>query len=94
MGLESEIQKFLEDNFLFRIRGFKIDRDTSFLEHGVVNSIGMIEIVNFIEKTYGIKVTNEEMIPENLDSIHKLICFITYKRTIISSPPRRVNDNQ
>lgn len=81
MGLESEIQQFLEDNFLFGIRGFKIDRGDSFLEHGVVDSTGILEIVNFVEKTYGINVTDEEMIPENLDSIHNLVQFITYKRT-------------
>jgi len=54
--------------------------DQPFLESGVVDSTGMLEIIMFLESSYGIKVAPEEMTPENLDSVNRLVEFLGMKR--------------
>ena len=52
----------------------------SLLDLGIIDSTGVLELVGFIEETYGFKVEDEELIPENLDSIDHLVEFITKKK--------------
>jgi acyl carrier protein len=49
------------------------------LETGVIDSTGVLELVAFIEETYGIKIDDEEIVPENLDSIENITLFVTQK---------------
>jgi acyl carrier protein len=55
--------------------------DDSFLEKGILDSTGVLEVVGYIEKEYGIRVESDEIIPDNLDSINKLTAFIRKKTT-------------
>ena len=75
-----EIKKFIIDNFLFGDdEGLK--DDISFLEEGIIDSTGMLELVLFLEENFSIEIEDEEMIPENLDSINNLITFLNKKIT-------------
>jgi len=73
------IRKFVIDNYLFGEEG-KLKNDDSFMETGIIDSTGILELVRFLESTYGIKVADEELIPDNLDSIEKIIIFIRSKK--------------
>ena len=53
--------------------------DASFLEHGVIDSMGVLELVAHLESTYGVKVKDEELLPENLDSINSVAAYLTRK---------------
>ena len=53
--------------------------DDSFLEKGILDSTGVLEVVGHIEKEYSIRVEADEIIPDNLDSINKLTAFISKK---------------
>ena len=53
--------------------------DSSFIESGVIDSTGVLELINYIEARFRIKVENDEMVPENLDSINGVIRFIHKK---------------
>jgi len=55
--------------------------DSSFLEEGVIDSTGVLELVGFLEENYNIKVEDEELIPENLDSIKNICAYIKLKRS-------------
>ncbi len=55
--------------------------DTSFLEEGIIDSTGVLELVAFLEEHYGIRVEDEELIPENLDSIANICSFLEKKRS-------------
>jgi acyl carrier protein len=55
--------------------------DSSFLEEGVIDSTGVLELVGFLEENYNIKVEDEELIPENLDSIKNIRAYIETKRS-------------
>jgi acyl carrier protein len=73
------IRKFVIDNYLFGEEG-TLKNDDSFMETGIIDSTGILELVRFLESTCGIKVADEELIPDNLDSITKIITFIQSKK--------------
>jgi len=78
--IEEELRNFILDNFLLRDKNRAIKKDESFLQSGIIDSTGVLELVNFIEETYKIKVEDEELVPENLDSIQNLVAYINRKK--------------
>ena len=74
-----EIRDFISRNFLFSDKGFHYGDDASFLQEGIVDSLGIIELVAFVEKQYGISVADHELLPTNFDSVSKLGSYITRK---------------
>jgi acyl carrier protein len=77
--LKQNIRKFVVDTFLFG-NDQGLANETSFLEQGIVDSTGVLELVAHLEKSYSIKVRDEELIPDNLDSIDAIAAFIGSKR--------------
>jgi acyl carrier protein len=82
------IRKFIHENFILGEEGQVTDGD-SLLEKGVIDSTGVLELVAFIEEKYGITVEDEELTPENLDSIQNIAEFIRKKIKSISNPEVR-----
>lgn len=78
--IEQELHRFIRDNFLFGQDDVTLRNQDSFLERGIIDSTGVLELVMFLEKTYHIKVGDEDLVPSNLDSIENLIRFIDCKR--------------
>jgi len=75
-NLESEIRKFITENMLFSADGFSYDDNDSLLEAGIVDSIGVMELVTFVDQTYKIAVPPEDISPDNFDSISRLANYI------------------
>ena len=73
------VRKFVIDNYLFG-EAEKLKDDDSFMETGIVDSTGILELVRFLESTYHIKIADEELIPDNLDSINKIVAFVQSKK--------------
>jgi acyl carrier protein len=84
MSLKSEIRDFIIENFLYG-KDDGPGEDVSFLEKGLIDSTGVLELVAFVEEKYGISVADEELIPENLDSINKLSTYVTKKLNKLNS---------
>ncbi len=84
MLIEEKVKSFIQDNFLLGDKKKVIKEDESFLKGGIIDSTGVLELVNFIEETYKIKVEDEELIPENLDSLKNLVAYIKRKNGSIS----------
>jgi acyl carrier protein len=80
MTIEEQIKQYIAENFLFSENGYGLPDDASFLEEGVVDSTGVLELILFVEETYGITVANEEVMPENFDSVTRLAAFIRRKQ--------------
>jgi len=78
--IERKIKEFILENFLFTKNPDEISGETSFLEKGIVDSTGVLEIVTFLEETFEIKVEDDEVIPENLDSIDKIVNYVRRKQ--------------
>lgn len=75
----NEIRNFVVDNFLFgQDDGFA--NDASFLEQGIIDSTGVLELVAHIEEAHGIKVGDDELTPDNLDSVTAIATYITRKK--------------
>jgi acyl carrier protein len=74
-----KIRAFIFSNFLFDAEESALDNDTSFLEQGIIDSTGVLELVEWLEETFAMKVEDEELIPENLDSVNQLAQFIARK---------------
>jgi acyl carrier protein len=81
MSLHDEIRQFIIDNFLMGQDSESLKDDSSFLEEGVIDSTGVLELVGFLEENYEIKVEDEELIPENLDSIKNICAYLETKRS-------------
>ena len=73
------IRTFIFENFLFDAAEEDLGNDDSFLEQGVIDSTGVLELVEWLEDTFEISVDDEELIPENLDSVNQLAAFIAKK---------------
>ena len=76
--LKADIREFVVDNFLFGEAGDLTD-DQSLVEGGVIDSLGVAELVAFIESRYGVVAADDELVPDNLDSIEKVAAFVTRK---------------
>lgn len=76
--IKEKIRSFIVENFLFGEAG-ELNDETSFLNDGIIDSTGILELVDYIEENFGIKVEDDELVPENLDSIKNLEVYITQK---------------
>jgi acyl carrier protein len=76
--IEEILIKFINENFV-KESGTVLDSNGSLLEKGLIDSTGVLELMAFIEVTFKIRVEDEEIIPDNFDSISKLVCFIRAK---------------
>jgi acyl carrier protein len=78
-AIEKAVREFIVANFLFGDTERLVPDDASLLEHGIIDSTGILELVFFLEGTYGIKVADAEMVPDNLDSIARVARFVEAK---------------
>jgi acyl carrier protein len=78
MSIEKEIRQFIEGNFILDGKD-DLSPEDSLLEKGIIDSTGVLELVAFIEENYSLKIKDEELIPENLDSIKNISRFIQEK---------------
>lgn len=78
-GVEQQIRAFIVDNFLFGEENRVVDGNDSFLELGIIDSTGVLELVTFLESSFAFKVEDAELIPENLDSVDGLVAFVRRK---------------
>ncbi len=79
MDIKEKIRQYLAENFMFSDDGFKLDNDASFLEEEVVDSTGVMELVLFVEDNFDIAVADEEIVPDNFDSVNQLAAYIQRK---------------
>jgi acyl carrier protein len=79
MSIEAVIRGYILENFLFTDDNGRLQDDTSFLEEGIVDSTGVLELVMFVEETFGVSVEDEEIVPENFDSVGRLARYVRPK---------------
>lgn len=80
MSLNNEIKLFILQNYLFTDDQSVLADSDSLMQKGIIDSTGILELVNHLEDTYGFKVADEEMVPENLDTIASIVAFVERKR--------------
>lgn len=77
--ISGALRRFIGENFMFQEDQKSLADDASFLENGIIDSTGVLELVCFLEDTFGIEVADEEMLPENLDSIRAVSAYVSRK---------------
>jgi acyl carrier protein len=84
MALNQQIRDFVTTNFYVADPRSLEDR-TSLLDQGIIDSTGVLEVIMFIESTFGVTVEDSEMLPENLDSIERIAAFVGRKQALALS---------
>ena len=80
-AVANKIRDYLSQNFLFSDQGFTYEDDASFLELGIIDSFGFMELLHWVEHEFSISVADDELVPDNFDSVCKLSSFILGKQS-------------
>jgi acyl carrier protein len=82
MTVENTIRKYILENYLFTGDQSALSSNDSFLEKGILDSTGILEVIYFLESEFNIKIDDDEMLPENLDSVTRICDFVSRKQAV------------
>ncbi len=77
--IKNKVREYLVENFLFGDTEAQLEDDQSLIDSGVIDSTGVLELITFLESEFGIAVEDDEVLPENLDSINNIAAYIERK---------------
>lgn len=75
-SVEQQIRTYIAGNILFSDNGYPYPDDASFLDKGIVDSMNVLELVSFVEKQFGIVVRDQDLTPDNFDSVSRLADYV------------------
>lgn len=78
-SIKGQVREFIGDNLMLGGHNGDFADDASFLDMGLIDSTGVIELISFLEERFGIQVYDEEIIPDNLDSVQRVEAFVLRK---------------
>jgi len=81
--MKNDLRKFLIDTFLFGKDTVNLGDDDSLLEKGIIDSTGVLELLAFLQRTYGIEISDGDLTVENLDSVTNLSTFVTNRLALV-----------
>jgi acyl carrier protein len=79
MDTKAQIRSYIAGDLLFSTDGFHYSDDSSFMHEGIIDSVGVLNLVLFVEETFGIHVDDREVTPDNFDSVNRLSDYIHRK---------------
>ena len=79
-AIRQKLRAFIMSNFLFTDDDAALANDDSFMERGIIDSTGILEVIEFIGDEFKVSVADDELVPENFDSVSALTAFITAKQ--------------
>ena len=79
MSIELTIREFLNNNFFVEADEFALPASVSLTQGGTIDSMGVLELIMFIEQAYGFKIPDSETVPENLDTIESIVAYVNSK---------------
>lgn len=82
--IEEAVRQFLSENFILE-DAQSLDADESLTQAGVLDSMGVLELIMFIEERFGLTVPDEDTLPENLDSVARIVGYITRRQGVEAS---------
>jgi len=84
MNEETVIRSYIEKNILFSNSECMHGDDVSFLDEGIIDSMNVMELVMFIERQFGVEVADEDIVPDNFDSVSKIAAFVRRKERVFA----------
>ena len=82
--IEEQIRQYIVENFLFSGDGYPYADDVSFLNEGIIDSMNVLQLVMFVEENFKIKIADQDVIPDNFDSVSRLAAFVRSKASTAS----------
>ena len=79
MSIEDKVRSYILENYLFTEDQSELNNEDSFLDKGIIDSTGILEVIFFLEEDFGLSIEDDEMIPENLDSVNNIVKYINSK---------------
>lgn len=79
IAITAKVREFIEDNFMFREDCEQLDDNESLLDAGLIDSTGILQLVAFIETEFGIEMGDAEIVPQNLDSVERIVRYVIGK---------------
>lgn len=76
---QQRLRTFVTDNFLFGQQGGEVGEDDSLIENGIIDSTGVLQLISFLEREFDVRVEDDEVVPQNLDSLSRLAAFVERK---------------
>jgi acyl carrier protein len=86
--MKRKIRKFILTSFLFSDNELLLDDGDSLLERGILDSTGILELVAFLEEEFGATIADDELVPENLDSVSNILGYLERKVASETTPVR------
>ena len=77
-----KVREFILSNYLFTQDASALKDDDSLMKRGIVDSTGMLEVIQYLDEEFGVKVADAEMVPENLDSVKNIVAFVDRKKGV------------
>jgi len=77
--IKQQVRQFILDNFMMGGKA-EISDDASFMDRHIIDSTGFLELISFVEQSFDIQISDDEMVPENLDSLNNIERFVQKKR--------------
>jgi acyl carrier protein len=74
--IERDVRAFIRENFIVDGGSGDLRGDASLTRHGVLDSMGVLELIMFLEQRYGVAVPDEDALPENLDSVDAIVRYV------------------
>lgn len=75
--IDLHVRQFLADNFILDDGGAGLGADASLTQAGVLDSMGVLELIMFVEERFGVSIPDEDTLPENLDSVSRIVNYIS-----------------
>lgn len=83
--IQQEVRQFVIENFVFDNDGHNISDDDSFFDTGLLDSMGVLTLMEFVREKFGISVEDGELLPENWDSVNRVTAFVRAKLSIAAT---------
>lgn len=82
MTIKDQVRTYILENYMFSNDPNALADDDSFMELGIIDSTGVLELIAFLEETFGIQVDDGDMLPENLDSLNRLDAYVRRRQEV------------
>ena len=76
---EEIIRQHIAQDILFNKKGYPYPDDASFLENGIIDSMNVMELIMFVEETFGVEVADEDIVPDNFDSVASIAAYVRHE---------------
>lgn len=83
--IETQVRSLIKDNFLFREDRTSLSDTESLIDAGLIDSTGILELVAFLEERFKIEIADADLLPDNFDSIHRIVAYVARVQAIAPS---------